>query len=70
MEEPPRQRRRIVIADDEDDEEDRDMDNRSTGSNPDEEIDENIDNIEDEEGEDLAENWIEWVFVMNSKPGF
>jgi hypothetical protein len=57
MDEPPRQRRRIIIADEE--EEDNEMDNRSTGSNPDAEIDETANEIEDEDGEDLAENWIE-----------
>lgn len=58
MDEPPRQRRRIIISDEEE-EEDNEMDNRSTGSNPDAEIDENANEIEDEDGEDLAENWIE-----------
>lgn len=57
--EPPRQKRRIVVVD-EDEEDDNEMDNRSAGSNPDAEIDETIGDLDDEdEGEDLAENWIE-----------
>ena len=44
-------RRRIVIDDEDEDE---------VISNPDELIDENI-NEDDEEGEDLAENWLEYV---------
>jgi hypothetical protein len=32
------------------------------GSNPDELIDENVDDPDDEEGEDLEENWLEYVF--------
>ena len=62
MDEPPRQKRRIIVADDEEEEEDvGDIDNRSTGSNPDIEIDETVNDLEDDEGEDLAENWIELV---------
>ena len=62
MDEPPRQKRRIIVADDEDEEEDvGDIDNRSTGSNPDVEIDETVNDLEDDDGEDLAENWIEYV---------
>ena len=57
--EPPRQRRRIIVVDEEE-EDDNEMDNRSNGSNPDEEIDEAVGDLDDEgDGEDLAENWIE-----------
>jgi hypothetical protein len=63
MDEPPRQKRRIIVADDEEEEEEDvgDIDNRSTGSNPDVEIDETVNDLEDDDGEDLAENWIELV---------
>jgi hypothetical protein len=52
-------KRRRIIADDEDDDV---ADHGSVGSNPDELIDENVDDPDDEEGEDLEENWLEYVF--------
>jgi hypothetical protein len=58
--EPPLQRRRMVgnrIVVGNPDEEDEEDDNLSTGSNPDEEIDEAVN--EEDDGEDLADNWIE-----------
>jgi hypothetical protein len=52
-------KRRRIIADDEEDEE-MNMDANSVGSNPDELIDENVDDPDEEEGEDLLdEHWLE-----------
>jgi hypothetical protein len=52
-------KRRRIIADDEEDEE-MNMETNSVGSNPDELIDENVDDPDEEEGEDLLdEHWLE-----------
>ena len=55
-------RRRVIIADDDDDEiiPEEYVDDTEIVSNPDELLDENP--SDEEEGEDLMENWMRWIF--------